>query len=89
MLISLKDILGKKVETKSGQSLGRVCDVYINIDVHEIEQFEVEPDIIQRLMGKKLLIHRKQVIEIRKDKMIVEDGTVKQGRLVPAMDLDV
>ena len=89
MLISLKDVIGKKVETKSGHGLGRVCDVYINIDVQEIEQFEVEPDIIRGLMGKKLLIHRKQVIEIRQDKIIVEDGTVKQGKLVPAMDLDM
>lgn len=89
MLISLKNIIGKKVETKSGQPLGRVCDVYINIDVQEIEQFEVKPSIIKGLLGKKLLIHRKQVVEIKRDKIVVEDGMVKQGKLVPAMDLDV
>lgn len=88
MLTSLKDIIGIKTETKSGQYLGRVTDVYINNDVQEVEQFEVEPDIISGLMGKKLLIHRRQVIEIKTNKMIVEDGLVKQGKLVPAMDLE-
>ncbi len=89
MLISVKNIIGKKVETKSGQSLGWVCDVYINVDIQEIEQFEVKPNLIKGLLGKKLLIHRKQVIEIKQDKIVVEDGIVKQGKLVPAMDLDV
>lgn len=89
MLTSLKNIIGKKVETKSGQNLGRVSDVFINIDIQEVEQFEVRAGIISGFVGKTLLIHRKQVIEIKPDKLVVEDGIIKQGKLVPVIDADV
>lgn len=88
MMLSKKDLLGLRVETKNGRSLGRVVDVYINSDVHEVEQYEVEQNILGGWLGRKLLIHRRQVVRLDEDKMVVEDGDVKQGKLVPALDLE-
>lgn len=87
MLIKLDKLIGLPVETRSGQVLGKVVEVHISIETQEVEQYEVQPSLMKGLLGRRKLIHRRQVISITQDKIVVEDGVVKEGKLQPAIDV--
>ena len=87
MFVQYKKLIGLDVETRSGELLGRVVGFVINTDVHEIEQYEVVPSLIKKFLGKTFLINRKQVVEIKKNKIIVEDGIVKELNLQTVVDV--
>ena len=87
MLLQHKQLIGLDVETQSGELLGKVAGFVINIDTHEIEQYEVSPSLVKQFLGRVLLVNRKQVREIKKNKIIVEDGVVKEWKLQPAVDV--
>lgn len=87
MLIQHKQLIGLDVETQSGDVLGKIAGFLVNIDTHEIEQYEVSPSLVKQFLGEVLLINRKQVKEIKKDKIIVEDGVVKEYKFQPAIDV--
>lgn len=87
MLISTKQLVGLPVETESGQGLGRISEVVIDTEIQETVQYVVYPDLIHGLFGKTLLIHRQQVLGIVREKMIVQDGVVKDGTLQPVADV--
>lgn len=61
------------VETKSGEVLGHVGDLVMDVDGHTIVQYEVKSSM---LSTKKYMISREQVISITEEKMIVEDAVV-------------
>lgn len=69
----LKDI---PVETESGEKIGHVHDLEINIENHEIEKYIVSN---KRLMveTKKYLIATKQIVKITNEKIVVEDNVEK------------
>ena len=75
MLKNFDDILDLPVETQKGIQLGKVDGAIIDIDSQSIYQYSVKPSGITNIFEKELLIHRDQVINITKEKMIVEDGT--------------
>lgn len=87
-MLSIKDIVGKSVVTESGQYLGRVICVYIDERTQEIEQYEVRTGKLIPT-GKHFFIHRKQVVRITKENIIVEDNIVPQGDLLPAVDVEI
>lgn len=87
MLIQHKQLIGLDVETQSGEVLGKIAGLLINVDTHEIEQYEVSPSLVKQFLGEILLINRKQVKEIKKDKVVVEDGVVKEYKFQPAIDV--
>jgi len=78
MRLTAKKLINLPVETKSGQALGKVQDFEVDIDSGIILKFFVKQgNLIDELLKKEqLIIARQQVIEITKDKMIVEDGLV-------------
>ena len=84
MLASSIKLHGIKVVTESGTELGRVMNMRINTDTQEIEQYEVTA--IKKLLGKKLLIHRQQVVRLESHQLIVEDGVEKEMALGLAID---
>lgn len=86
MLIRSDKLIGKPVITQSGEHLGKVLELYINTDTQEIEQYEVQSSIVKSLFGKKLLIHRRQVIDITEKAVVVEDGLIEENKLQPALD---
>ncbi len=83
MTITGQQIKNLPVVTKSGQILGKVKDIEINIETQNISKYIIKSNqITKRLAGKELIISPGQVISIDDQKMIVEDGTVKDRGLV-------
>jgi sporulation protein YlmC with PRC-barrel domain len=76
MLLDFEDIIDMPVETQSGDQLGKVDGLILDIETHIIYQYTVKPTGISHLFDKQeLLIGRNQVVSISKDKMTVYDGT--------------
>lgn len=74
MLIFSKKFIGLKVETKSGQYLGRVRDFEINADNLEIKKIYVRPvGIIKGLVAGDLLINKASIVSIDEKKITVLD----------------
>lgn len=69
MKISFGQLKKLEVQTKSNLILGKVQDLILETEGQNILQYEVS-----KLVGKKYLISREQVISIDENKMIVEDS---------------
>lgn len=55
-LIGVKDMLNKKVLTNKGDDLGRINDIYFDLDVGTIDAVEVTDGIIQDIIsGRKII----------------------------------
>ncbi|MFA6272480.1 MAG: PRC-barrel domain-containing protein [Patescibacteria group bacterium] len=75
MKISSKKLLHLSVFTNSGEELGKISELIINVDTHEVEQYIIRSsNLIEEFFSKELLINKSQVISISKEKMIVEDS---------------
>lgn len=85
MAFSSSDIANLPVYTVSGQHLGRVSsfDVDIESGTMVITHFYVRTGLIKELWHEQLIIHKSQVVSIDRDKMVVEDGVLRE----PATDL--
>ncbi len=80
MILTTKDLINLPVETKSGRLIGRVSDFEIETDSGLVTKFYVrQGNLIGGLLGRDLLIiGRNQVLSISKEKMVVEDGLIKE-----------
>ena len=78
MRMSNSDLIGLAVETKSGDHLGKVADFEVNTDTGKIENIHVKTGLIQGLWHEQLVIAHNQIIEITKEKVIVEDMVSKE-----------
>jgi len=86
MLIKAKKLLNLPVYTKSGQLLGEVDDIEIDIDDQMIVNYRVgSRNIVKKLLVKELVIHRSQIISITTDKIIVDDN-VSEKRILLAKE---
>ena len=76
MLISSKQLIGIKVETRSGQHLGQVRDFEVDTEALAIQKFYVRPSgIVKGLVGGDLIINKNSILSINEEKIIVEDLT--------------
>lgn len=83
MLINGKKLIGLPVYTKSGQRLGVVGDLEIDVDQQLIVNYQVSSkNVIKNLLNNKLVINRDQVIAINKDRIIVDDGILEEQTLL-------
>lgn len=74
MEIAAKKLIGLRVETKSGQYLGRVRDFEIWADALEIKKFYVRPaGIVKGFTDGDLIIEKSAVLSIDENKMTVLD----------------
>jgi len=77
MRISWQQLYRLPVQTESGQKIGIVQGVTIEVDSHSISLYEVKPaTILAGLFSKPLLIAPQQVISISEQAMIVKDSIV-------------
>ncbi len=74
MRISLVHLKKLEVQTKSGVILGKVQDLILETEGQNILQYEVG-----KLVGKKYLVSREEVLNINEEKMIVEDTVVGES----------
>jgi len=86
MKISNNDLIGLPVYTQGGQSLGKIDSFEIDIDTSSITHYHISTGLIKGLWHEKLVIAQSQVVSISKEKMVVEDSTIKEKRpgLVPS-----
>ena len=75
MFIEAKNIINNKAVTQSGQLLGRVIDFEIDTINQRVVKYYIQGDLI-RFLKKPLIINADQVIEIKKDKLIIKDAVV-------------
>lgn len=74
MIVSAKQLIGLRVETKSGQYLGRIRDFEIDADTLEILRLFIRPvGIIKGFAAGDLIIAKSSVVSVDKEKMIVLD----------------
>lgn len=78
------------VRTESGQSLGSVVDISIDLDTQVVLVYHVKPNrLVPDMVISPLLIHRDQVVSISAEQMVVDDSvaTKKQPSVVPQPSL--
>jgi len=86
MKISSKDLNNTRFTTKSGQNIGKLESFVLDIDSQSIIEYHVKPaSILKNVTATNLIISRGQVVEITKDKVVVEDTYLekKDSRLSP------
>jgi len=79
MLVDYKTSSVVLVVTQSGQKLGRLYSLWINIDTHQIVKYVVRQKIYFGLKYKEFLIAPQQIIDMSKTKIIVEDNVEKES----------
>lgn len=65
MLINAKKIIGNKVFSQNGSSLGRVTDFQVDVSGQNIVKYFVSGDFFN-LIKEPLIIDASQIIEIKK-----------------------
>jgi|TARA_Y100000031_G_C8253029_1_gene401451 sporulation protein YlmC with PRC-barrel domain len=88
MLIKAKKIIGNKVISQSGQFLGRVVDFEIDTFGQNIIKYYVAGGFLN-LPKDSLLINVKQIVEIKKDSIIVEDAVIPEKVINKKISSDV
>lgn len=76
MSIKAKEIINNKVINRSGCYLGRVIDFDINNLTQSIQKYYVQGNVLG-FFKDQLIIDASQVVEIKKNKIIVEDAVVQ------------
>ena len=83
MDLTFRQLKNLPVYTKSNEYLGKIQEMEINSETQNISKYIIKSSqVSKRLVGKKLWLNPHQVISIDEQKMIVEDGAVKEGVLV-------
>ena len=77
MFIKAKKIINNKVVTQSGQLLGRVVDFEIDTSNQSIIKYYTHEDLLG-FLKEPLIIDSNQVVEIKDNKIIVEDSVIPQ-----------
>ncbi|MEK7540005.1 MAG: PRC-barrel domain-containing protein [Patescibacteria group bacterium] len=73
----LRDLLRLPVTTESGEFLGRVSDVELELESASVRAYLVSPSFVKGLFtSEQYIITPSQVVSISADKMIVKDGVV-------------
>lgn len=84
MLINAKKIIGNKVFSQNGFSLGRVTDFQVDVSGQNIVKYFVSGDFFN-LIKEPLIIDASQIIEIKKDRIIVEDAAIPEKEKAPSV----
>lgn len=77
MFIKAKEIIGNKVVSQSGHFLGKVVDFEIHASGQNITKYYVSGGLFD-LLKHTLIIDAKQVVEIKADRIIVEDAVISE-----------
>tara|TARA_Y100000310_G_C20097111_1_gene541004 strand:- start:151 stop:486 length:336 start_codon:yes stop_codon:yes gene_type:complete len=82
MRLTDQQINGLPVQTRSGQSLGRVTGFEVEVGTQKIMHYHIKTGLIKGLWHQQLVIASEQVVEITSVKMVVEDAAAKPGKSV-------
>ena len=74
-IISEKQIKNLPVEGKGGNKIGRVIGIEIEPESQSIINYLVKPrQVVKGIFEGNLVINREQVIELNKERLIVDDS---------------
>ena len=79
------NVIGCKVSTTSGKRLGRVKDFIFDPAHFYISKLYVNPGILKAFIVTNLLIDRADVIDVRKNTIIVKDNYAKIKKASPSV----
>lgn len=83
MKINSLKIINLPVFTQSGQHLGRLKDFIIDNESQSILEYIIKPSsLIKEFIEGDLPISRGQIIEIKKDRLVVEDNLSSHKSLI-------
>lgn len=88
MFIKAKEIIGNKVISRSGHFLGKVIDFEIDTSSQNIIKYYVSGGLFN-LLKTPLIINAKQVVEIKADRIIVEDAVISEKMIKEKMSSDM
>lgn len=88
MFIKAKEIIGNKVISRSGHFLGKVIDFEIDTSSQNIIKYYVSGGLFN-LLKNPLIINAKQVVEIKADRIIVEDAVISEKMIKEKMSSDM
>ncbi|MFA7245249.1 MAG: PRC-barrel domain-containing protein [Candidatus Magasanikbacteria bacterium] len=71
MRLNFKQLKGLEVETKNGIFLGHIYDIVVDIESNLLVQIVVKK---MTSPNKKYLINTSQIVQVKVDKIIVEDN---------------
>lgn len=77
MIVSDKQLFNLPVETQSGDPLGHIIGMEIESDGQRIWRYHVVKGAL--VFKKEYLIAPSQVVSISKERMVVEDATIKDA----------
>ena len=77
------NLLGRKVRTESGQSLGRVSNYSLNQNLKILASITSQKKFLRIFAHDTRVIHQKNIIEITPSEIIVRDSTVKLRQINP------
>jgi sporulation protein YlmC with PRC-barrel domain len=78
MRILYSKLIDLPVKTRSGELLGEVVDLEIDIDTYSITKLHVKSsNLIRGIFEGMLIIDQSQILEITSEKIIVEDNAKK------------
>lgn len=75
-------LLGKQVVSQSGGKYGKITDFAVETGSMFVKKLYASQSIFKSFTGGNVSIDRTQIIEITKDKIIIEDATEKAGAAV-------
>jgi len=77
MEIDGKKIIGLPTFTRSGQRIGKVKSVELDLLTDKVLYILVRPTLFKRLLCRQFIIHRDQVVSLTEEKLIVDDASIK------------
>jgi sporulation protein YlmC with PRC-barrel domain len=77
MQLSCRQIVGLPVETRSGLRLGVVASLEIDAEQQAVARYLVRPALLPRLLARRLVVNAAQVVSLTDEKLVVEDGLVR------------
>lgn len=66
-------IIGQKVFTESGQRLGKCSNATLNLKYQKLDKIFVTPRSVASIFATELIIPAKNIVEIKKDRIVVTD----------------
>ena len=82
MEIDGKKIIGLPTFTRSGQRIGKVKSVELDLLTDKVLYILVRPTLFKRLLCRQFIIHRDQVVSLTEEKLIVDDASIKTPAVV-------
>jgi sporulation protein YlmC with PRC-barrel domain len=79
MRIAYKDLEGVAVETESGEGLGKLVDVTLDLESYRVTHVAVAKSrLLSKLLPSELSVAVEQIVSVSKEKIVVRDGVVEE-----------